>query len=74
MTVLAASRLIFHSVTYVNVDIVCASHPPSGLDSYAALEIIKLLRQLADEGCTVMSVVHQPSSEIFAAFDKVMPL
>eukprot|EP00037_Helgoeca_nana_P008263 m.73616 g.73616 ORF g.73616 m.73616 type:complete len:707 (+) comp18824_c0_seq2:1094-3214(+) len=46
--------------------------PTSGLDSYAALGIIKLLRQLADEGCTVLSTIHQPSSEIFDAFDKVI--
>lgn len=35
------------------------------------VEIVKLLRQLADEGCTVLSVVHQPSSEVFDAFDRV---
>lgn len=45
--------------------------PTSGLDSFAALEIVKLLRKLADEGCTVLTVIHQPSSEIFSKFDRV---
>eukprot|EP00041_Stephanoeca_diplocostata_P023398 m.574731 g.574731 ORF g.574731 m.574731 type:complete len:761 (+) comp22282_c0_seq4:105-2387(+) len=48
--------------------------PTSGLDSYAALGIIKLLRQLADQGCTVLCTIHQPSSEIFEIFDKVLLL
>mmetsp|Transcript_15002 Transcript_15002/g.38536 ORF Transcript_15002/g.38536 Transcript_15002/m.38536 type:complete len:649 (-) Transcript_15002:139-2085(-) len=48
--------------------------PTSGLDSFAALEVVRLLRKLADDGCTVLSVIHQPSSEIFAAFDKAILL
>ncbi|XP_015698945.2 ABC transporter G family member 12-like [Oryza brachyantha] len=44
--------------------------PTSGLDSAAAFSVIETLRQLAvDGGRTVISSVHQPSSEVFALFD-----
>ena len=39
--------------------------PTSGLDSFKALQIVKLLKKLADQGKTVISTIHQPSSESF---------
>jgi ABC-type multidrug transport system ATPase subunit len=44
--------------------------PTSGLDSAAAFSVVQTLRQLAvDGGRTIISSVHQPSSEVFALFD-----
>ncbi|GJN35750.1 hypothetical protein PR202_gb24553 [Eleusine coracana subsp. coracana] len=44
--------------------------PTSGLDSAAAFSVIQTLRQLAvDGGRTIISSVHQPSSEVFTLFD-----
>jgi ABC-type multidrug transport system ATPase subunit len=34
--------------------------PTSGLDSFNAFGLVKLLRQLADTGRTVVSTLHQP--------------
>jgi ABC-type multidrug transport system ATPase subunit len=39
--------------------------PTSGLDSFKAIQIVKLLKKLARNGKTVISTLHQPSSESF---------
>ncbi|CAA0805816.1 ABC transporter G family member 15 [Striga hermonthica] len=43
--------------------------PTSGLDSAAAFFVIQSIKNLARDGRTVISSVHQPSSEVFALFD-----
>ncbi|XP_020587494.1 ABC transporter G family member 12-like [Phalaenopsis equestris] len=44
--------------------------PTSGLDSAAAFFIVQTLRQMTRDGNkTVVSSIHQPSSEVFALFD-----
>merc|ERR1719414_1255666 len=48
--------------------------PLSGLDSYAAFTMVQVLDELAQHGCSVLCTIHQPSSEIFQTFDKVICL
>ena len=48
--------------------------PTSGLDSHSAFELVKILRTLADSGCTIVCTIHQPSSEVFALFHDVIIL
>lgn len=43
----------------------------SGLDSYTAYTIVKVLQDLARTGKTIISIVQQPNSDIFALFDRV---
>ncbi|KAG0467548.1 hypothetical protein HPP92_019128 [Vanilla planifolia] len=44
--------------------------PTSGLDSAAAFFIVQTLKQMATDGNkTIISSIHQPSSEVFALFD-----
>ena len=45
------------------------SSPTTGLDSAAAFFVVQDLRSAACDGRTVISSVHQPSSEVFALFD-----
>ncbi|CAN1755471.1 ABC transporter G family member 13 [Linum perenne] len=40
--------------------------PTTGLDSASAFFVVKTLRNIAQDGRTVISSVHQPSSEFFA--------
>lgn len=46
--------------------------PTSGLDSFKALQIVKLLKNLSRKGKTVISTIHQPSSEAFNEFDRLI--
>ena len=48
--------------------------PTSGLDSTSALEICDILKQIANLGLTVVSIIHQPRIEIFQKFDDVILL
>lgn len=52
--------------------LILLDEPTSGLDSFKALSIVKLLKQLAGKGKTVISTIHQPSSEAFALFDRLI--
>lgn len=44
----------------------------SGLDSFNALEVVKVLRKIAKSGSSVLMTIHQPSSEIFASIDRLI--
>ncbi|KAK7312170.1 hypothetical protein VNO77_35838 [Canavalia gladiata] len=48
--------------------------PTSGLDSASAYFVAQTLRNLAHDGKTVISSIHQPSSEVFALFDDLFLL
>ena len=45
--------------------------PTSGLDSYMAMTLVESMRELADQGKTIICTIHQPSSEIFEKFDEL---
>jgi ABC-type multidrug transport system ATPase subunit len=45
--------------------------PTTGLSSYDAFQVVKVLRQLADTGKTVVLTIHQPSIDIFKVFDNL---
>ncbi|GBG24598.1 ABC transporter G family member 9 [Hondaea fermentalgiana] len=48
--------------------------PTSGLDSYSSWKVVSILKALSRSGCAVLCTIHQPSSETFSIFDKVMAL
>lgn len=43
--------------------------PTSGLDTWSAFNVVRMLKGLCKRGCSVISTIHQPSSEIFHEFD-----
>jgi len=74
-------RLAVGCELLVNPVILLADEPTSGLDSYMAEGLILLLKKFAagtldDSGqlCTVVTTIHQPSSELFASFDSLLLL
>jgi energy-coupling factor transporter ATP-binding protein EcfA2 len=48
--------------------------PTSGLSSRDSENVIDLLRELTFKGKLIFTVIHQPSSEIFKMFDKMLIL
>mmetsp|Transcript_9644 Transcript_9644/g.18978 ORF Transcript_9644/g.18978 Transcript_9644/m.18978 type:complete len:660 (-) Transcript_9644:191-2170(-) len=52
--------------------ILLLDEPTSGLDAASSYRVISLLRQLTRRLHTVVTTIHQPSSEVWAMFDKFM--
>lgn len=48
--------------------------PTSGLDSYTSLQVIDVMNRQAAKGRTVLSTIHQPNSDIYSRFDKLLLL
>lgn len=46
--------------------------PTSGLDSYSAMQLIKVLKKVAKAGSSVLFTIHQPSSDVFNSFDQIL--
>lgn len=46
--------------------------PTSGLDSFSAFNLVALLKDVAATQCAILCTIHQPSSEVFFLFDKVI--
>ena len=57
-----------------NPSVVFLDEPTSGLDSTAARTVVRAMRSVSEAGRTVMATIHQPSVEIFSAFDALVLL
>jgi len=68
-------RVNIGSELLTDPSILLLDEPTSGLDSTSAVALMKILDKLArDEGKTIITSIHQPSSAVFFAFDKLMLL
>ncbi|XBI80345.1 hypothetical protein VPH35_089539 [Triticum aestivum] len=55
-----------------NPSIIFMDEPTSGLDARAAAIVMCAVKNVADTGQTVVCTIHQPSIDIFEAFDELM--
>ncbi|XP_054289076.1 protein white-like [Macrosteles quadrilineatus] len=65
-------RLSFASEVLTNPPLMFCDEPTSGLDSYMAQNVVTVLKSLANKGKTIVCTIHQPSSEVFSMFDKIL--
>ncbi|ETP55307.1 hypothetical protein F442_00093 [Phytophthora nicotianae P10297] len=63
-------RLVFASEILTNPAVLFVDEPTSGLDSCMARAVVQQLKQLATKR-TVVTAIHQPSSEVYALFDRL---
>ncbi|XP_074339724.1 pleiotropic drug resistance protein 1-like isoform X2 [Apium graveolens] len=54
-----------------NPSIIFMDEPTSGLDARAAAIVMRTVRNTVDTGRTVVCTIHQPSMDIFEAFDEL---
>ena len=57
-----------------NPSILFVDEATSGLDSQTAEDVVKILKEIARTGRTVICTIHQPSFDIFKMFDKLLLL
>nr|GMD41355.1 pleiotropic drug resistance protein 1-like [Ipomoea batatas] len=57
-----------------NPSIIFMDEPTSGLDARAAAIVMRTVRNTVDTGRTVVCTIHQPSIDIFDAFDELLLL
>jgi ATP-binding cassette subfamily G (WHITE) protein 1 len=48
--------------------------PTTGLDSFTAATVMDLLNDLAKSGRTIITTIHQPNTDIFNSFDRLLML
>ncbi|KAJ8423960.1 hypothetical protein Cgig2_008579 [Carnegiea gigantea] len=65
-------RLTIAVELVANPSIIFMDEPTSGLDARAAAIVMRTVRNTVDTGRTVVCTIHQPSIDIFEAFDEVV--
>ncbi|KAC9910476.1 hypothetical protein R6Q59_021453 [Mikania micrantha] len=64
-------RLTIAVELVANPSIIFMDEPTSGLDARAAAIVMRTVRNTVDTGRTVICTIHQPSIDIFEAFDEL---
>ncbi|KAF6148984.1 hypothetical protein GIB67_002984 [Kingdonia uniflora] len=67
-------RLTIAVELVANPSIIFMDEPTSGLDARAAAIVMRAVRNTVDTGRTVVCTIHQPSIDIFEAFDELLLL
>lgn len=63
---------LFESQVLTDPALMLCDEPTSGLDAYMAQTTVEVLSRLAKRGKTIVLTIHQPSSEVYALFDKIL--
>ena len=55
-----------------NPPLMFCDEPTSGLDSFMAQAVVAVMKNMAERGKTIIATIHQPSSEVYAMFDRIL--
>jgi energy-coupling factor transporter ATP-binding protein EcfA2 len=53
-------------------NLIFLDEPTTGLDSFTATSVMETLKELSKQGRTIIQTIHQPNSDIFEMFDRLM--
>ncbi|GAA6018066.1 hypothetical protein JCM10207_006069 [Rhodosporidiobolus poonsookiae] len=67
-------RLSIGCVLVTMPSVLVLDEPTTGLDSFTAFQLLETLQRLARRGRTVLLSIHQPRSDAFHIFDKIILL
>ncbi|XP_045114957.1 protein scarlet-like [Portunus trituberculatus] len=67
-------RLAFATEILTDPPLLFCDEPTTGMDSFNAKLMVKIMQDMAKRGKTILCTIHQPSSEIFAMFDRLLLL
>ncbi|CAI9101367.1 OLC1v1038673C1 [Oldenlandia corymbosa var. corymbosa] len=67
-------RLTIAVELVANPSIIFMDEPTTGLDARAAAIVMRAVKNVADTGRTMVCTIHQPSIDIFEAFDELILL
>ncbi|XP_057493789.1 pleiotropic drug resistance protein 3-like [Actinidia eriantha] len=67
-------RLTIAVELVANPSIIFMDEPTTGLDARSAAIVMRVVKNVADTGRTIVCTVHQPSIDIFEAFDELILL
>uniref|UniRef100_A0A0N4ZQ28 ABC transporter domain-containing protein n=1 Tax=Parastrongyloides trichosuri TaxID=131310 RepID=A0A0N4ZQ28_PARTI len=68
-----AKRLAFATEILTNPSILFCDEPTTGLDSHMASQVVKTLHKLSvSTKKTIICTIHQPASEVFESFDRII--
>ncbi|CAG0919855.1 unnamed protein product, partial [Notodromas monacha] len=65
-------RLAFACEVLTDPPLLFCDEPTSGLDSFMAQNVVGVMKALAEKGKTIVATIHQPSSELYAMFDRLL--
>ncbi|KAK8393903.1 hypothetical protein O3P69_006917 [Scylla paramamosain] len=67
-------RLAFAAEIVTSPPLLFCDEPTTGLDFFSAKKFMDIMKDMAAQGKTIMCTIHQPSSELFSIFDRLLLL
>ena len=67
-------KFIFNPQIITDPPLLFCDEPTTGLDSFNARKLVRMMKEMAARGKTIVCTIHQPSSEVFAMFDRLLLL